>query len=48
MQEKILNNFKSKIFPIKNADEIPTPKPAPEPARDPTVSDTLKTRNPKM
>ena len=47
MQEKLVNNFKSKIFPIKNADEISTPKPAPEPAaepaRDSTVFGTLKT-----
>ena len=31
-REKILNNFKSRIFPVKNLDEIPTPEQAPEPA----------------
>ena len=35
-REKILNNFKSKKFPIKNLDEISTP----EPKSDPTTFDT--------
>ena len=29
-REKILNNFKSKIFPIKNLGENPTTEPTPE------------------
>ena len=35
MQEK-LNNFKSRLFPIKNLDKIPTREPAPELAAEPT------------
>ena len=31
-REKIFNNFKSKIFPIKNQDENSTPDAVPEPA----------------
>ena len=30
MKEKVLNGFKSKIFPIRNLDKIPTTEPAPE------------------
>ena len=29
-REKILNNFKSKIFPTKNPEKILAPKPAPD------------------
>ena len=29
-QKKVINNFKSKIFPIKNLDKTPTLKPAPD------------------
>ena len=30
-KEKVLNSFKSRLFPIKNRDKIPTRKPAAEP-----------------
>ena len=42
--EKVLNNFKSRIFPIK--DKIPTPEyePVPEPASNPKVFDTPKSK----
>ena len=44
------NNFKSKIFSIKNLDKIPPPEPAPKPSPkpspklepDPKVFDTPK------
>ena len=40
------NNFKSKIFPIKDLDKIPPPEPAPKPSPklepDPKVFDTPK------
>ena len=29
-KENVLNNFKSKIFPIKSLDEIPIREPGPE------------------
>ena len=31
-REKILNNFRGKIFPTKNLDKTATPEPEPEPA----------------
>ena len=41
-RENVLNNFKSKIFPTTNSDEIPTTEPAPEPTPEPVVFDTPK------
>ena len=45
-REKTLNNFKSKVFPIRNLDKIPTLEPthdpAPELIPEPTVFDTYK------
>ena len=35
-QKKVLNNFKSRLFPIKNLDKIPTRELAPEQATQPT------------
>ena len=35
-REKVLNSFKSRLFPIKNLDKIPTREPAAEPAAQPT------------
>ena len=31
-REKVLNSFRSRLFPIKNLDKIPTNEPATEPA----------------
>ena len=46
VREKVLNSFKSDIFPIKNLDKIPTPKEIPnsklEPTLNPAVFDTPK------
>ena len=46
VREKVLNSFKSDIFPIKNLGKIPTPKEMPnsklEPTLNPAVSDTPK------
>ena len=46
VREKVLNSFKSDIFPIKNLGKIPTPKEIPnsklEPTLNPAVSDTPK------
>ena len=40
-REKVLNNFKGKIFPTKNLDKNATPewvrKPAPKPEAEPTL-----------
>ena len=35
-REKVLNSFKSRLFPIKNLDEIPTCQPTPEPDAEAT------------
>ena len=35
-REKVLNNFKSRYFPIKNLDKIPTREPTPELATERT------------
>ena len=43
VREKVLNNIKSRLFPIKNLDKIPTRDPAPELAIEPT-----KHRNSKL
>ena len=37
-KEKVLNSFKSRLFPIKNVVKIPTRKPTPEPATEPEVA----------
>ena len=36
VREKVLNSFKSRLFPIKNVDKIPTHEPPPKPAAEPT------------
>ena len=36
-REKSLKDFKSRLFPIKNLDKIPTHQPTPEPAAEPTT-----------
>ena len=41
-REKILNEFKSKIFLVKYSDKIPAPEPAPEQAPEATVFDTAQ------
>ena len=41
-REKVLNSFKSRLFPIKNLDTILTHEPAAEPA---AKKHQLKTRN---
>ena len=44
-KKKILNNFKSKIFPIKYIpDKIPTPEPTPDTTTDLTLLDIPKAR----
>ena len=35
-REKVLNNFKSRLFPIINLGKIPTREPTPEVATEPT------------
>ena len=35
-REKVVNNFKSRLFPIKNLDKVPTREPTPEPVTEPT------------
>ena len=37
-REKILDNFKSILFPIKYLDKIPTRQPTPKPATKPEVA----------
>ena len=37
-REKVLNTFKSKLFPIKNLDKIPRHEPVPEPATEPKIA----------
>ena len=41
-REKVLNSFKSRLFPIKNLDKTPTREPATEPevASEPTKAKT--------
>ena len=41
-REKVLNNFKSKIFP-KNLDKLPTPEPAPELVYEPSPESAHET-----
>ena len=38
VSEKILNNFKIRLFPIKNLNKIPTQELTPEPATEPAVA----------
>ena len=45
--EKVLNNFKSRLFPIKNLDKILTCEPTPEKAAEPTPK-VAKERTPKV
>ena len=37
-KKKILDNFKSKLFPIKKLSKSPTPEPATESAAEPTLN----------
>ena len=37
-REKVLNNFKIRLFPIKNLDKISTPEPAAVPGTEPEVA----------
>ena len=37
-REKVLNSFKSRLFPIKNLDKILTREPIPEPTKEPKVA----------
>ena len=41
-REKYFNNFKSRLFPIKNLDKIPTREPTPELATEPTTQKKSK------
>ena len=41
-REKVINNFKSRILPMKNLDKIPTYDPTPDPTLEATVFDTPK------
>ena len=40
--EKDINRFKSKLFPIKNLDKIPTREPTPGKAAEPAAEPTPK------
>ena len=42
--EKVLNNFKSKLFPIKNLEKIPTREQATEPTSETTKATKPKTK----
>ena len=37
-REKVLNRFKSRLFPQKNLNKTPTREPTPEPATEPEVA----------
>ena len=37
-REKVLNRFKSRLFPLKNLNKTPTREPTPEPATEPEVA----------
>ena len=41
-REKVLNNFKSRLFVIKNLDKIPTREPTPEKAAELAAEPTPK------
>ena len=45
-REKILDNFKSRLFPIKYLDNIPTCQPKPKPATE-TVVETKPAKRKK-
>ena len=42
--ENVLNNFKNRLFPIKNLDKISSSEPTPEPAKEPTKHNKSKLR----
>ena len=46
-REKILDNFKSRLFPIKYLDNIPTCQPKPKPATE-TVVETKPAKRKKI
>ena len=41
-REKILNRFKSKMFPTKNLEKTPIPEASTDPSSDPTLFGTPK------
>ena len=41
-KKKFLSYLKSKIFPLKNLDKTPTPKPTTKPGFGPAIIDTPK------
>ena len=41
-RKKVLNSFKSRLFPIKNLDKIATREPKPEKAAEPAAETTPK------
>ena len=41
-RKKVLNDFKSRIFPIKNQNEISTPEPTSKPTTKPTKKQAKK------
>ena len=43
-REKVFNEFNSRIFPIKDIDEISTPEPEPGGKTNPKVFETAKTK----
>ena len=43
-RENVLNTFKSRLFPIKNLDKIPTREPTSEVAREPTKATKAETK----
>ena len=43
-REKVFNNFKSRLFPVKNLDKIPTSEPAAEPAADKTPTKNKRSK----
>ena len=44
-REKVLDNFKSRLFPIKNLYKIPTREPATDPAKEPTPTKHKKSKS---
>ena len=43
MQERVLNNFKSRLFPIRNLDKILTREPTSQVAIEPTPEVAIET-----